>query len=113
MCIHRGLAQGFALGTGPFATDVALCAEAFRLGGKLQPLEVGVLMREFVDGGLLEGELLSLLAQSIVFGGDVLKKLIDRNAQLVCTHVWEIMLQEFVLQECGRNHHARQCASAQ
>jgi len=38
------------------------------------------------------------VAQSIVFGGDVLKKLIDRNAQLVCTHVWEIMLQEFVLQ---------------
>lgn len=53
-------------------------------------------MRELVDGGLFEGELLRLLGQSAFFCSDFLKKLGERIAQLVCAHVGEFL---------GGNHH--------
>ena len=61
-------------------------AEALRLGGKLQALEDGVLVRELVDGGLFEGE--------------CLEQGLHHVAQFVCVHVGQLFWGD---------HHETQC----
>ena len=74
---------------GLFEQAALLGAEALGLGGKLQPFENGVLVRELVDGGLFEG-------QSLEQG-------LHRFAQFVCAHIGELL---------WGNHHETKYATA-
>ena len=67
-----------------------LGAEALTLSGKLQALEVSVLMCKLVDGGLFEG--------------DRLEQGLHHLAQFVCAHVGELL---------GGDHYETQCISGE
>lgn len=94
--------QGF------FEQAALLCVVALRLGGKLQALEVGVLKGEFVDGGLLEGQGLSLLLQNTFICSNGTQQIGDRLAQFVCAELGQVLLELF-----GCDHHETQCATGE
>ena len=63
-----------------FDQALLLGRERLGLGGELQPLEHGHLVRELVDGGLLEGDLASMTLDHLLRGAQGLAQLLRRQA---------------------------------
>jgi len=80
-----------------------LGAVALGLGGKLQPLEHGVLVRELVDEGLLVRELGALTDDLLVLAPDRVQQCCDHLAQLLCAEIFQGLLL---------HHHGPECAQA-
>lgn len=73
-----------------FQQALLFSVEGFRLGGKLQPLEHSHLMRELVDGGLLERDLVVTACDLELVGRGFSSEREDHLAQLLRVQVVKV-----------------------